>query len=307
MKISVVMATFNGEKYILEQLDSIRLQTLKPDEVLISDDGSSDKTVSLVKEFISQNGLENWQVTENESNVGYAGNFNLLLNEASGELIFMSDQDDVWDLDKIQKMAEFMDFHSDCNVLASDYIPWCPDKVDYEPPRDVMERMPGNGKIEKLTLSDKSPYIGAIGCAMCVRSDFLKKIKDFWFYNWAQDDRLWRLSQCTDGLYLWHDNMIKHRIHANNTSTFGNYHDRNKRIAHFKEMLQASEQMLELLNKEGADKRKIKIASAHCKMLELRIGLLEHKKIANIFRLLPYIKYYQKPTSYPLDIVIMLK
>lgn len=65
-KISVALATYNGEKYIEKQLDSIRNQTIKPDEVVIVDDKSSDRTVALINEFIAVNNLVNWKLFVNE-------------------------------------------------------------------------------------------------------------------------------------------------------------------------------------------------------------------------------------------------
>ena len=61
--VSVVMATYNGTKYLDKQLCSIRDQTLRPDEVIICDDGSTDQTVELVEQFIKENRLENWSIT----------------------------------------------------------------------------------------------------------------------------------------------------------------------------------------------------------------------------------------------------
>ena len=66
MRISVAMATYNGHKYIVEQLDSIRNQSLKVDEVVICDDQSSDDTVSIIRNYIEKYKLDNWKVTVNE-------------------------------------------------------------------------------------------------------------------------------------------------------------------------------------------------------------------------------------------------
>lgn len=95
-KISVALATYNGEKYIEKQLDSIRNQTIKPDEVVIVDDKSSDRTVALINEFIAVNNLVNWKLFVNEKNVGYRKNFYNALKKVTGEVIFLSDQDDEW-------------------------------------------------------------------------------------------------------------------------------------------------------------------------------------------------------------------
>ncbi len=96
------MATYNGEKYIIEQLDSIRLQTQPPDEVIMCDDVSSDNTVQVVKSYIEEYGLDNWQIIENEKNLGYYDNFFKTIFMSRGDTIYLSDQDDVWDLNKIK-------------------------------------------------------------------------------------------------------------------------------------------------------------------------------------------------------------
>ena len=75
MKISVVVSVFNGEKYISEQLDSLRQQTRRPDEVLLFDDGSSDKTPQIVADYITKYSLANWKYTRNPENKGWRRNF----------------------------------------------------------------------------------------------------------------------------------------------------------------------------------------------------------------------------------------
>lgn len=101
--ISVAMCTYNGEKYIEEQLMSIINQTVLPDEIVICDDGSSDNTVQIVR-----NTLKNWdrryQIIINEKNLGYRKNFEKAIGLCKGEYIFLSDQDDVWNSKKIECM-----------------------------------------------------------------------------------------------------------------------------------------------------------------------------------------------------------
>lgn len=76
MKISVVMATYQGEKYLREQLDTIRLQTRRADEVILCDDCSGDATVEIAEQYIREYGLEaEWRILVNEKNLGYANNF----------------------------------------------------------------------------------------------------------------------------------------------------------------------------------------------------------------------------------------
>lgn len=98
--VSLVMATYNGEKYLREQLDSIYSQTMVPDEVIVVDDCSTDGTVFILKEYKEKFGL---QYFVNERNMGVNKNFEKAISLSSGDYICISDQDDVWKKDKIEK------------------------------------------------------------------------------------------------------------------------------------------------------------------------------------------------------------
>ena len=124
MKISVIVTTFNGEKYIEEQLLSILRQTRQPDEVLISDDCSSDGTESIVKRFIEKNGLAEkaWHLKINDHNMGLWSNSHQTVMRSRGDILFWSDQHDVWLPDKIKQMAGFMESESNALALSSRYF-----------------------------------------------------------------------------------------------------------------------------------------------------------------------------------------
>ncbi len=110
LRISVVMAVHNGMKYLAEQLDSVRAQTCPPEEVIISDDGSSDGSAEFISSYIKQYGLSGWRLVRQEKALGAGGNFAAALAEASGDIIFLADQDDVWLPEKIGTMtAAFSD------------------------------------------------------------------------------------------------------------------------------------------------------------------------------------------------------
>lgn len=95
--ISVCIATYNGEKYIQEQLSSILKQLNNNDEVIISDDHSIDNTLELIKSLNDSR----IKVFINDKEKGYTRNFENALEKASGDIIFLSDQDDVWMDDKV--------------------------------------------------------------------------------------------------------------------------------------------------------------------------------------------------------------
>lgn len=92
MKVSVCMATYNGEKYIDDQLQSILQQINKQDEVIISDDGSTDNTINIIKRIDDKR----IKLIFNKGKRGYTPNFENALKQSTGDIIFLSDQDDIW-------------------------------------------------------------------------------------------------------------------------------------------------------------------------------------------------------------------
>lgn len=95
MKISIAMATYNGAKYLQEQLDSFVAQTRQPDELVVCDDGSSDATLETLRQFAAVAPFK-VSIHENKSNLGYAKNFEKVISLCCGDIISLSDQDDVW-------------------------------------------------------------------------------------------------------------------------------------------------------------------------------------------------------------------
>lgn len=105
--ISVALCTYNGEAYLREQLESIAAQTVPPIEVVIADDGSTDGTVALIEHFIADYaGPIAFRLAYRERAGGVAANFSRALTACTGELIALSDQDDVWHEDRIEVAAE---------------------------------------------------------------------------------------------------------------------------------------------------------------------------------------------------------
>jgi len=102
IRISVCMATYNGERYIEEQIKSILNQLSMNDEVIISDDNSTDNTICII-EKIKDNRIK---IFYNHSQKGYTRNFENALKHSSGEVIFLSDQDDVWIEGKVENVLK---------------------------------------------------------------------------------------------------------------------------------------------------------------------------------------------------------
>lgn len=102
--ISVCIATYNGEKYIHDQIASILQQIGKDDEIVVSDDGSTDKTLDVVRSFNSQN----IHIYINKGDHGYTPNFENALRNSHGDYIFLSDQDDIWMPDKVTTCMKYL-------------------------------------------------------------------------------------------------------------------------------------------------------------------------------------------------------
>lgn len=109
--ITVCIATFNGEKYIREQLNSILFQLSLQDEVIVSDDGSIDDTISIIKSF-NDNRIK---IIDGVHRHSPTLNFENALKEAKGDYIFLADQDDVWKDDKVKNCLKWLQ-HYDCII-----------------------------------------------------------------------------------------------------------------------------------------------------------------------------------------------
>ena len=101
MKISIALCTYNGSKYLAEQLESLKNQTVKADEVIVCDDCSTDKTLEILKKYKD---ILNIKIFINEISLGVTKNFEKAISLCSGDIIFLCDQDDTWESAKIEKM-----------------------------------------------------------------------------------------------------------------------------------------------------------------------------------------------------------
>lgn len=106
MKVNILMATYNGEKFLAQQIESIQKQTFKEWNLLIRDDGSSDKTCDIIRNFTAKDSRIRF-INENEHhNLGVIKSFFTLVNYEVADFYFFSDQDDVWLPEKLSVSLE---------------------------------------------------------------------------------------------------------------------------------------------------------------------------------------------------------
>ena len=211
MKLSIVMTTYNGIRYIEEQLESIVNQEREADEVLIFDDGSNDGTPEFIEKYIIKNKLNNtWKVIVNEENKGWRRNFVEGIWSSTGDLVFPCDQDDIWHKDKLKVMEDIMINNPQIKVLTTN-VTNLYDNSKREQSSDQ------NEKLEKVSWAKHIFKVDAPGCVFCIRKEIVEKSKNYYNLEYAHDDYFWKLGLFADGLYNYNKDMIDYRRHDDST------------------------------------------------------------------------------------------
>lgn len=114
--ISVALCTYNGKRFIREQIQSILDQKMGVDEIVVCDDGSKDDTVQIVRE-LAKNTEVKIRIYVNESSLGVKGNFKKAIELCTGDYVFLSDQDDYWLPNKVETIITWFAEHPDKSVV----------------------------------------------------------------------------------------------------------------------------------------------------------------------------------------------
>jgi len=182
MRISIAMATYNGEEYLEEQLISFLSQTRHPDELVVCDDCSSDKTTEILKSFSARSPFE-VRIYKNDQNLGFLKNFEKALSLVDGDWVALSDQDDVWLPNKLEVLESTALKDKKALVITHD-------------------KFVANGQLEvqsethmELLSAANSKNVRMIaGCATFLRANFLStvlpipssaKAHDVWIHSLA--------------------------------------------------------------------------------------------------------------------------
>ena len=172
MKIDILMATYNGEKYLREQLDSILNQTYSDFRLLISDDNSQDSTRQILSQYAEKD--KRVIVFLQKKNLGVSKNFEFLMKKVENECFMFADQDDVWQKDKIQKSIQKM-VNEDCDLVYSNLEVVNQDlkllDKSYWKLKGFEKKVKKYNNFESLYLNN---YI--TGCTMLVKSKWINKI-----------------------------------------------------------------------------------------------------------------------------------
>jgi glycosyltransferase involved in cell wall biosynthesis len=209
MKISIALCTYNGAKYLEEQLKSLAEQTLKADEIIICDDNSSDNTVNIINRY--KDNL-NIKLTLNKVNLGVTKNFEQAISLCSGDIVFLCDQDDVWHKDKIKIMSEKM-------IEEKTGICCCDGMVCDENLKQIGAYTLWNTSgLSRIDLNRFSPYslinnYCFTGMALCFRKNFTKYFMPL-SENAVHDEWIAFIISCFSKVSFVNQKLVFYRQHS---------------------------------------------------------------------------------------------
>ncbi len=252
MKLSVAMCTYNGEKYISEQIISILSQTVLPDELIICDDGSTDNTIAIIK------GLNNPRIKlhQNPVNLGPTKNFEQAINLCSGDIIFLADQDDVWLPNKVATIVQAFKSNPEAYMLFTDaYL--ANEKLE---PCGISLWEYSNFDCNEFSFNMLMLRTVATGATMALKKEALELIMPF-------------------SPFLIHDDWITLLLTFFNRTAFIN-----KKLIYYR---MHSNQQIGVNESTIESKKKNKIAQLKARLLEFRAKFTSIKNYTDLF---PYLE-----------------
>lgn len=305
MRISIAMTTYNGADYLLEQLESLRTQSLMADEVIIVDDCSTDNTVELLNMYIQKYHLDHWVLIKNSSNIGWRKNFRKALQETTGDVVFLCDQDDIWNKDKISLMVK--EFHKSPSIelLASNYEILDFGRNDKIKIRDVEL---DNGAIVPFSLKNKSISVMRPGCTFAVKRELIVLLEKYDIDRFGHDNILWNLAMIRGTLYLYLKRLIHFRRHETSASAPNQSLNRDRRVVEVDTSHQIAVFLLDVARRECLDIKIISQLEKMAMVLERRRDILKDGTLMQIVHFqLKYHTYYPTFRNLLSDILVFLK
>ncbi|MCE5201236.1 MAG: glycosyltransferase [Synergistaceae bacterium] len=226
--ISVAMTTYKSiPRFLYKQLDSLRVQTREPDEVVIVDDYSQDGTKERIETYISENGLTRWKLLSNDKNRGFKKTFKTAIAETRGDLIFLCDHDDIWMPNKIEVMNDVISDNKDILVLCSTYkiidSEDCEDTIKQETIYNINRINKLFSKNTNLNEVVKIDYRKMIkgnyfqGCTSLMRKEIKEVFLNCFVDTVPHDYQINMHTALRNGLGAINKQLIYYRIHEKNT------------------------------------------------------------------------------------------
>jgi len=216
--ISIALASYNGARYVREQLDSFAAQRRLPDELVVCDDGSTDDTAEQVERFAEEAPFE-VRLERNARTLTTTPNFEKAISLCRGDLIFLSDQDDVWLPEKLAEMALHFEAHPGvgglfCNgaVCGSDLEPLGYDLWEAQWFRPAEQRLVREGRAMEVFAN----HVVASGNTLAFRATFRDLVLPFPDLHDCADAWIATLIAAVADFHILDRELIRYRLHGEN-------------------------------------------------------------------------------------------
>lgn len=206
MKVSVAMTSYNGAHYIIEQIDSILCQLNQEDELLISDDGSTDGTIEIIEEYSKNDGRV--KLYKNKG-LGVIRNFEYVIKKCSNDIIFLSDQDDIWKKNKVESVKN--------SFLQTGKKVILHNGVDFKKKTLLNKEMKLVKKKHRGVIANiiRSNYWG---CCIAFDREILFDIVPFPKNVVAHDQWIGLIAEFKQEVFFLNEDLIFHRLHETNVT-----------------------------------------------------------------------------------------
>ena len=216
VNISVAMCTYNGALFLAQQLESMLIQTTQPDELIVCDDGSTDQTLEILDKFANTSPFQVRIFKNNQQPLGSTKNFEKAISLCSGEIIVLSDQDDVWMPDKIYMLKRAIDdgaglVFSDATLVNANLEPLGYSLFESLNLNNTEKKLINSGNLAQVLLR-RNVITGATAAFSRKHLELIMPISK----NWVHDAWLGFLIACVDDVYVIRTPLIKYRQHSNN-------------------------------------------------------------------------------------------
>jgi Glycosyl transferase family 2 len=305
-RISVALCTYNGERFLSQQLASIAKQTRLPDELVVCDDRSMDQTVAMVREFAASVSFP-VKMVQNSATLGSTRNFEQAMRLCEGDLIALSDQDDIWYPNRLQRSEQEFLAHPQAGLVFSnaDLI----DEEDRPLGKTLWQRLGFVGRLNRDLLAGRFLVLAkhrfVTGATVMFRAD----LRDRFFpiaEGWIHDEWISLIAASLSDLRPIDQPLIRYRIHGSQQVGFQNKLEQRAqgqtraerhwdRVAESAKELQ---QMCDLLSGMALEQGRGALPAyrQHLQFLSFRSGL-PARRLARMFPILTHYSEYELHAS----------
>lgn len=221
LTISIALCTYNGERFLQEQLDSLAAQTRLPDEVVVGDDGSTDRTLEILEQWAESVSFP-VRIRKNEKNLGFAGNFEQTMLRCKGEILFLCDQDDIWFPEKLETMIRVFEEKPEVGVVycGASIVDGAGNPINRE--RAELGELELSTNYRELVHPFCHTHTNTSGCCTAVRASLLEKIFPL-DPHYCHDSMIYMFGLFYTQFHTIRQDLMHYRFHGSNASLEGDW------------------------------------------------------------------------------------